>query len=67
MTVPVFEFGEGDWRAHYDVLMRSLEAESNLHVVGRAMVRTEVLRSLRGLEAAHDSGASPPPESVGSP
>lgn len=40
------DFGPGDWRSHYDVFLRALESESDLHVVGRLLVRTELLRSL---------------------
>ncbi len=41
------DFGEGEWRSHYDVLMPALEDEAELHLAGRLVVRTEVLRSLR--------------------
>ena len=40
------DFGEGEWRTHFDVLLRSLEEESNLHLVGRNVVRTELLLAL---------------------
>lgn len=40
------DFGAGDWRTHYDVFLRALEGESDLHVVGRLLVRTELLRTL---------------------
>lgn len=35
------------WRSHYDVLLRALEEESTLHVVGRLQVRSEILQALR--------------------
>jgi len=41
------DFGEGEWRSHYDVLLGALERESGLHLTGRLVVRMEVLRSLR--------------------
>ncbi len=41
------DFGEGEWRRHYDVLVASLEAESSLHLAGRTVTRAEILRSLR--------------------
>ncbi len=41
------DFGGSTWRPHYDVLLAALEAESDLHLVGRLMARTEILRSLR--------------------
>ena len=41
------DFGDGDWRRHYDVLAASLERESGLHLAGRLVVRAELLRSLR--------------------
>jgi len=41
------DFGGDEWRSHYAVFMSSLERESVLHLVGRLMVRHDVLRSLR--------------------
>ncbi len=41
------EFGEGEWRTHFDVLVRALEEESKLHLVGRTIVRTELVQALR--------------------
>lgn len=41
------DFGEGGWRTHFDVLVRALEEESKLHLVGRTIVRTELLLALR--------------------
>jgi len=41
------DFGPPTWQRHYDVLLRSIEEESRMHLVGRIMTRTEVLRSLR--------------------
>jgi hypothetical protein len=49
------DFGPDTWRPHYDVLLRAINDESDLNVVGRLMTRTELLRSLRarlGLAAA---------------
>jgi hypothetical protein len=41
------DFGDDGWRAPFDVLLRALREESDLHVVGRLLVRTELLRTLR--------------------
>jgi Sulfotransferase family len=41
------DFGPPTWREHYDVLLKALERESDLHLAGRLITRTEVLRSLR--------------------
>ena len=41
------DFGDGAWRAHFDVLLRALADEARLHLLGRLVVRTELLRTLR--------------------
>ncbi len=41
------DFGDGEWRRHYDVLIAALESESVLHLAGRIVARAEILRSLR--------------------
>lgn len=41
------DFGEDGWREHFDVLLASLARDSDLHLVGRLLARTEILRSLR--------------------
>lgn len=41
------DFGLPTWRAHYDVLLDAIARESELHLAGRIVTRTEVLRSLR--------------------
>ena len=41
------DFGPGEWQTHYERFVRSLREESGLHVVGRTMVRMELLRTLR--------------------
>lgn len=41
------DFGPDTWRPHYDVLLRSIETEADLHLAGRIITRTELLRSLR--------------------
>ena len=41
------DFGEGEWRTHFDVLVRALDEESKLHLVGRTIVRMELLQALR--------------------
>ncbi len=40
------DFGEGEWRTHFEVLIGALEQESNLHLVGRNVVRTELILAL---------------------
>jgi hypothetical protein len=41
------DLGGDDWRTPFDVLVRALREESDLHLVGRLLVRTELLRTLR--------------------
>jgi len=41
------DFGGDAWRNHFDVLLRALEEESQLHLPGRLVVRTELLQALR--------------------
>jgi hypothetical protein len=41
------DFGGEDWREHYRVFLRALEDESDLHLAGRVLARTEVLQALR--------------------
>lgn len=41
------DFGGDEWRAHYDVFVAALERESQLHLAGRLVTRTEILRTLR--------------------
>ncbi len=41
------DFGDDDWREPFDVLLRALEGESKLHLLGRLLARTELLRTLR--------------------
>ena len=41
------DFGGGMWRKHFDILIKSLNEESDLHVAGRVITRSEILRSLR--------------------
>jgi hypothetical protein len=65
------------WRGHYAVLMRALEHESRLHLAGRLVARTEVLRSLVNRLRLHDlwrrrpeilaADVDPPVFIVGSP
>jgi hypothetical protein len=40
------DFGGEDWRQHFDIFVRALEEESNLHLVGRILARTEIVRAL---------------------
>lgn len=51
------DFGPDGWRVHFDVLVEALD-ESPLSVIGRLMVRSELVRSLRNrllLAAHHDA------------
>ena len=41
------DFGGDAWREHFEIFVRALEEESDLHLPGRLMVRTEILRTLR--------------------
>ena len=41
------DFGGEGWRAHYEVLLEALERESRLHLAGRLLTRSELLRTLR--------------------
>jgi hypothetical protein len=40
------DFGGDGWREHFAVLVRSLAEESDLHLVGRLLARTEILQAL---------------------
>jgi len=40
------DFGGSDWRQHFDVLLRALR-DARLTLLGRTLVRSEILRSLR--------------------
>ena len=43
------DFGgsEGAWQSHFERLLRALHEESDLHLAGRILVRSELLRTLR--------------------
>ncbi len=41
------DFGEGRWREHFEILVRALDEESDLHLLGRTVVRTEIIQALR--------------------
>jgi len=41
------DFGGDAWREHYEVFVRALEEESDLHLAGRVLARTEILQALR--------------------
>jgi hypothetical protein len=45
-TTGLTDFGGEDWRQHFDIFVRALEEESNLHLVGRILTRTEIVRAL---------------------
>ena len=38
------DFGDDDWREPFAVLLRGLETEADLHLMGRLAARTEILR-----------------------
>lgn len=40
------DFGDEDWREPFEVLIRGLEAEADLHLMGRIAARAEILRWL---------------------
>lgn len=46
-TTGLDDFGDPGWSLHYEVLVAALENESSLHLAGRLIARTEILRSLR--------------------
>jgi hypothetical protein len=41
------DFGPGEWRAHFDVLMRAIEEEAQLHFAGRLLTRNEMVLHLQ--------------------
>jgi hypothetical protein len=41
------DFGPDTWQQHYQLLVKALNEEANLNLVGRLCVRTEMLRGLR--------------------
>jgi hypothetical protein len=41
------DFGGDTWRPHFDVLLKALQDEAHLTLVGRLVARTELLRALR--------------------
>ena len=42
------DFGDDDWREPFQVLIKSLEEESGLHLIGRLMARSDILMHLEG-------------------
>ena len=41
------DFGADTWRQHYGTLVKSIREEARLHVAGRLLTRSEIMRSLR--------------------
>ena len=41
------DFGANTWRQHYGTLVKSIREEARLHVAGRLLTRSEIMRSLR--------------------
>ena len=61
------DFGAQGWREPYTILLRALEQESNLHLVGRTIVRSEILRTLQNrLKLAALWGQRPASKASGS-
>lgn len=59
-TTGLADFGGDGWREPFAVLVRALEEESDLHLVGRLLARTEILQALRNrLELAELWRAEP--------
>ncbi len=46
-TTGLHDFGDAGWEAGYRALMTSLDAEAQLHLLGRVLTRAEVLRVLQ--------------------
>lgn len=46
-TTGLHDFGPDSWRAHYQVLVDSIEREAKLNAAGRLLTRSEIMRSLR--------------------
>ena len=46
-TTGLSDFGGSEWHTHYEVFLDALARESELHLAGRLIVRTEILRTLR--------------------
>ncbi len=42
------DFGDGPWREHLDILLRALQDEANLHLLGRLYTRSDMLMYLQG-------------------
>ena len=42
------DFGEGPWREHLEMLLRALEEEADLHLLGRLYTRSDLLIYLQG-------------------
>lgn len=40
------DFGDDAWRAGFELFVHALEAEADLHLLGRVMARNEIVRSL---------------------
>jgi hypothetical protein len=50
------DFGDGPWREGFDVFLRAVDEEADLHLLGRLMTRSDILRWLEarlGIEAAY--------------
>jgi len=71
------DFGDDPWREPFEILLAALESESNLHLVGRLLARSELVRTLRNRlrlvelwkrePALLDAGVADPVFIVGSP
>lgn len=50
------DFGSNEWREGFDVFLKAIDEEANLHLLGRLMTRSDILRWLEarlGVEAAY--------------
>ncbi len=54
------DFGDDGWRSHFDALMDSIDAECTLHLVGRMMLRADLLRVLGNRLALADAWVQTP-------
>lgn len=45
-STELHDFGGDEWIDHFDTFMDALDEESELHLVGRLLVRTDIIRSL---------------------
>src|SRR4051812_7445003 len=49
------DFGDDGWREGYGVFLRALEAEADLHLLGRLQARNDIVRALVNRLEVHDT------------